>query len=77
MGDATHLDQGTGVGFFNDRDMFFFGRIHGVFSEKLHGFPAANQFASAPMNDLYDISAGITLVYLQLIRHLFFLLIYY
>ena len=47
----------SAIGLFHYGNVFFFGRVHGVFLKKFHGLTAANQLPRARMDDFYNISA--------------------
>jgi hypothetical protein len=58
----ANLDPYTAINQIDYRNMLFFGRVDGIFGHSLHGIAAAHQFAVAPVNHLYNVSACITFV---------------
>ena len=73
VSNVSHLDLVAAIHFFDDRHMFFFGRIHGVFSEQLHGLAAADQLTAATVKNFDDAAAKIAFVNLKSFCHGFLL----
>jgi hypothetical protein len=62
MRDGAYFDLHSPLGLLDDRDMLFFGGIHRVFDEQLHGLAAADKFPLSAMNDFNNVPAHFTFV---------------